>query len=58
MEINNMIINVIAICSGLAIYIAISNTKWGKEHEQFQYAIMLAAILSAVLIGGLIRWLM
>lgn len=53
-----MLINVAAIVSGLFIYIFICNTKWGKEHEQIQYAIMLMAILFAVLVGGLIRWLL
>ena len=53
----NMIINVIAILAGLTIYIGVSNTKWGKTHSQYQYAIMLGAILMAVLIGGFIRWL-
>ena len=53
-----MLINVAAIFSGLALYILISNSKWGKAHEDFQYAIMLGAILFAVLVGGFIRWLM
>ncbi|WP_167511301.1 hypothetical protein [Pseudobutyrivibrio xylanivorans] len=53
----NMLINVAAILAGLMIYIFISNTKWGKDHEQFQYAIMLMAIMAAVLLGGLARWL-
>ena len=57
MDTLNMIINVIAILSGLAIYIGISNTKWGKAHQQYQYAIMLGAILLAVLLGRIIRWL-
>ena len=54
----NMIINVIAILAGLSIYIGVMNTKWGKTHQEFQYGIMLGAILCAVLIGGCIRWLM
>ena len=58
MDTVNMIINVIAILAGLTIYIGICNTRWGKAHQQFQYMIMLGAILMAVLIGGLIRWLM
>ena len=56
MDTVNMIINVIAILAGLTIYIGISNTKWGKAHQEYQYATMLGAILLAVLIGGLIRW--
>ena len=53
-----MLINVAAILAGLVIYIFISNTKWGQTHQQFQYAIMLMAIMAAVLLGGLARWLM
>lgn len=58
MDTANMLINVAAILGGLVIYIFISNTKWGKSHEQYQYAIMLIAIMAAVLLGGLARWLM
>lgn len=57
MDTANMLINVAAIVTGLFIYIGISNTRWGKEHADFQYAIMLIAILFAVVVGGLIRWL-
>ena len=57
MDTANMLINVAAIFAGLLIYIFISNTKWGKKHEQYQYAIMLMAIMAAVLLGGLVRWL-
>ncbi len=48
-------INLVAIFAGLALYIGIGHTKWGKEHEQYQYAIMLGAILAACLIGGCLR---
>ncbi len=58
MDTANMIINVIAILFGLSLYMGIMNSKWGKEHEDIQYFIMLVAILCAVLIGGFIRWLM
>lgn len=57
MDYISLIANVVAIFAGLALYIGISNTKWGKAHSQFQYAIMLAAVLFAVLVGGLIKWL-
>jgi hypothetical protein len=53
-----MLINVAAILAGLVLYIFVTNTKWGKDHEQYQYMIMLGTILLAVLIGGLLRWLM
>ena len=53
----NMIINVIAIFAGLGIYLGAMHTKWGREHEDYQYAIMLAAILTACLVGGLLRFI-
>ena len=53
----NMVINIIAIFVGLAAYLGIMHTKWGCEHEEYQYAIMLAAILGACLIGGALRML-
>lgn len=52
-----MVINIIAIFVGLAGYLGIMHTKWGREHEDYQYAIMLAAILGACLIGGALRML-
>lgn len=52
-----MIINVIAIFAGLGIYLGVMHTKWGREHEGYQYAIMLAAILAACLVGGLLRFI-
>lgn len=58
MDTANMLINVAAILGGLCIYIFISNTKWGKAHVQYQYAIMLVAVMASVLIGGVARWLM
>ena len=51
----NMLINVGAIVEGLGLYIFITNTRWGKAHEQFQYAIMLGTIMVAVVIGGMLR---
>lgn len=55
MDWQGLIINLIAIFAGLFIYIGISNTKWGRNHEEYQYAIMLAAVIGACLIGGLLR---
>lgn len=52
------IVNVSAIFSGLFIYMGIMRTKWGKEHANYQYAIMLLAVLLAALIGGTLRWLL
>ncbi len=57
MEWINLIINVAAIFVGLFIYIGVMNTKWGIEHEGYQYAIMLAAMMGACLAGGLLRYL-
>lgn len=54
----NMIINVIAIFAGAWDLSGLSmHTKWGREHEGYQYAIMLAAILAACLVGGLLRFI-
>lgn len=55
MDWTGLLINLFAIFAGLAIYIGVGNTKWGKEHSQYQYAIMLVAILAACLIGGALR---
>lgn len=55
MDSRNMLINVVAILVGLALYIIVTNTKWGKEHGQFQYMIMLGTIMMAVCIGGFLR---
>ena len=45
----------IAIFIGLGVYLIIMHTKWGREHEQYQFAIMLAAVLAACLVGGILR---
>lgn len=50
-----LIINLVAIFVGLGLYLGIENTKWGKAHTEYQYAVMLAAILAACLIGGGLR---
>ena len=50
-----MIINVIAIFGGLGLYVAVMNSKFGKAHENWQYAIMLVTIICACLIGGTLR---
>ena len=57
MDTPNLIINVTAIFSGLFLYMWLIRTKWGKKHEDFQYGIMLLAVLLAALIGGFLRWL-
>ena len=50
-----LIVNIIAIFAGLFVYIGIANTKWGREHEEYQYAFMLASVLGACIVGGLLR---
>ena len=50
-----MLINLFAIICGLAAYIGIMNSKFGKEHANLQYAIMLLTIILACLVGGLLR---
>ncbi|MCR4610553.1 MAG: hypothetical protein K5644_01515 [Lachnospiraceae bacterium] len=46
-----LITNFVAILFGLLIYILITNSKWGKKHEKFQYGIMLVCVLAACLFG-------
>ena len=58
MDYANLIVNFAAILAGLFMYLFIVNSKWGKKHEDIQYAIMLFCLLFAVLVGGLIRWLL
>lgn len=50
-----LMINLTAIFAGLGLFIGIGHTKWGKEHTEYQYAIMLATILAACVIGGILR---
>ena len=57
MDTINMIINVIAILVGLGLYMGVMNASWGKKHQEYMYAIMLGTIIFAVIVGGVIRWL-
>ncbi len=52
-----LIVNVAAIFIGLAIFLGIINSKWGKEHQDIQYFIMLVAVLAACVIAGVLRLL-
>lgn len=52
-----LIINVVSVFVGLAIYLGILKTGWGQKHMKFQWAIMLAALLAAVLIAWGVRTL-
>ncbi len=53
-----LIINVVSVFVGLAIYLGVLKTGWGQEHMKFQWAIMLAALLIAVLIAWGVRTLL
>lgn len=46
-----LISNFIAIVFGLVIYIVITNSKWGKSHDKYQYAVMLLCVMLACLFG-------
>lgn len=52
-----LMINVAAIFIGLAFYLGISHTKWGEDHREYQYAIMLGAVLAACVVAGVLRGL-
>ena len=55
MDYSGLFINLAAIFAGLFVYIGILRTKWGQEHEEQQYAIMLVSVLGACIIGGGLR---
>ena len=46
--------NVVAIAIGLGLFLLITRSKWGKEHREFYYLIMLLALIAVA--GGL--WLL
>ena len=50
-----LICNVVALFLGLAIFLIFSNSEFGKRYAKYQYPIMAACLLIAVLIGGLVR---
>ena len=58
MNVVEFIVNVLAIFSGLFIYIGVIKSEWGKKHAHHQYLIMLGAVLAGALIGGVLRWLL
>ena len=39
--------NVVAIAIGLGLFLLITRSKWGKEHREFYYLIMLLALITA-----------
>lgn len=57
MDWQGLFINLAAIFAGLFLYIGISNTQWGRDHEEYQYAIMLFSVLGACFVGAFLRWL-
>ena len=38
--------NVVAIAIGLGLFLPITRSKWGKEHREFYYLIMLLALIA------------
>ena len=38
--------NVVAIVIGLGLFLLITRSKWGKEHREFYYLIMLLALIA------------
>lgn len=38
--------NVVAIAIGLGFFLLITRSKWGKEHREFYYLIMLLALIT------------
>ena len=38
--------NVVAIAIGLGLFLLITRSKWGKEHREFYYLIMLLALIA------------
>ena len=57
MDFSKLIVNVVAIFVGLFLYLFLANTKWGKSHEKYQYALMLLSVLAAVAIGTIVKFL-
>lgn len=55
MDWTGLFVNVAAIFIGLAFYLGISHTKWGEKHREYQYAVMLGAILAACVVAGMLR---
>jgi hypothetical protein len=56
MEFVDVLINVLALFVGLAVYIIFMKTPFGKKHGDLQFVIMLLAVILAVLAGGAIRF--
>ena len=55
MEFLDVLVNVLALFVGLAVYIIIMKTPFGKKHGDMQFLIMLLAVILAVLAGGAVR---
>ena len=58
MDWQGLIVNLVALFAGLFLYIAVTGSKWGQEHEEYQYAIMLASVILACLVGGILRFVL
>lgn len=58
MEFTKLIINVATVFIGLFLYLAVMNSPIGKKYEKYQYAIMAACIILAIIVGGIIIWIL
>ena len=56
MEFLDVLVNVLALFVGLAVYIIVMKTPFGKKHGDMQFLIMLLAVILAVLAGGAVRY--
>ena len=50
--------NVVAIAIGLGLFLLITRSKWGKEHREFYYLIMLLALITVAGVPWLLSQLL
>lgn len=50
--------NVVAIAIGLGLFLLITRSKWGKEHREFYYLIMLLALITVASVLWLLSQLL
>lgn len=55
MDWKGLICSFVALMVGLFSYIGITNTNWGKKYSDYQYAIMLACVIIACIVGGVLK---
>lgn len=58
MDWKGLISSVAALFAGLLLYILFVNSKIGKKYEHYQYAVMVAVIIAACVIGGILKYLL